>query len=366
MINFLNLKKINEQYKEELHNACLKVIDSGSYILGQYVNKFEKEFAQYCGVKYCIGVANGLEALTLVLRAWKYMGLLEDKDEVLVPANTFIASILAITENNLVPVLIEPDDVTYNIDINKIIEKITSRTRVILPVHLYGQISDMRRISDIARKYNLLVLEDCAQAHGASMGGQKSGSWGDAAGFSFYPGKNLGALGDAGAITTNSDSLYNVLLALRNYGSHRKYHHIYTGVNSRLDEIQAAMLCVKLKYLDSEIERRRSIAQFYCSHINNEKIKLPVVDSKENAVWHLYVILTNERDALKQYLEQKGIQTLIHYPVPPHKQECYQDLFAEKVFPVSEKLHNSILSLPMDPTMTEGELHYIVDVINSF
>ncbi|HFO6036795.1 TPA: DegT/DnrJ/EryC1/StrS family aminotransferase, partial [Escherichia coli] len=257
--------KINEQYKEELHNACLNVIDSGSYILGQYVNKFEKEFAQYCGVKYCIGVANGLEALTLVLRAWKYMGLLEDKDEVLVPANTFIASILAITENNLVPVLIEPDDVTYNIDINKIIEKITSRTRVILPVHLYGQISDMRRISDIARKYNLLVLEDCAQAHGASMGGQKSGSWGDAAGFSFYPGKNLGALGDAGAITTNSDSLYNVLLALRNYGSHRKYHHIYTGVNSRLDEIQAAMLCVKLKYLDSEIERRRSIAQFYCS-----------------------------------------------------------------------------------------------------
>ncbi|WP_431622998.1 DegT/DnrJ/EryC1/StrS family aminotransferase, partial [Enterobacter cloacae] len=249
MVDFLNLKRINSQYAQELKETCARVIDSGWYIMGEELKKFEKNFGEWCGTKHVVGVANGLDALILVLRAWKEIGLLKSGDEVIVPANTYIASILAITENNLTPKLVEPNARTFNLDSNNILAAISTKTKAILPVHLYGQISPMREIMDVARKHKLLVLEDCAQAHGAKYEGIKAGNWGDAAGFSFYPGKNLGALGDAGAITTNNDDLASVLFALRNYGSHKKYHNIYTGSNSRLDEIQAAMLSVKLKYI---------------------------------------------------------------------------------------------------------------------
>ncbi|KMJ43317.1 aminotransferase, partial [Xenorhabdus khoisanae] len=267
MINFLDLKKINKQYEAELRNACTKVIRSGWYILGEELDNFENKFADYCNVRHAIGVANGLDALTLVLRAWKNMGKLSDGDEVIIQANTYIASILAITANNLKPILVEPDPLTYNLNTESIEHAITSRTRVILPVHLYGQISPMSTIMSIAEKYKLLVLEDCAQAHGATLNRKKAGNWGHAASFSFYPGKNLGALGDAGAITTSDDELASVVKALRNYGSHIKYENLYEGINSRLDEIQAAMLSVKLKYLDREIERRKDIAHKYISNI---------------------------------------------------------------------------------------------------
>ncbi|EFG4563133.1 aminotransferase class V-fold PLP-dependent enzyme, partial [Escherichia coli] len=253
MIEFLNLKKINNQYKDELKEACAKVIDSGWYVLGEHLEEFEKDYSKWCGVKHTIGVANGLDALSLVLRAWKEMGMLKDGDEIIVPANTYIASILAITANRLVPVLTEPDLITYNLSPKNIEKNITKKTRAILPVHLYGNISPMDDIMALASKYKLLVLEDSAQAHGASINGRKAGAWGNASGFSFYPGKNLGALGDAGAVTTNDDELAYVVKALRNYGSHTKYKNLYEGVNSRLDEIQAAMLSVKLKYIDKEV-----------------------------------------------------------------------------------------------------------------
>lgn len=366
MINFLNLKRINEQYESELADACREVIKSGHYILGDRLSLFEKNFSSYCGSKYCLGVANGLDALILVLRAWKEMGYITDGDEVIVPANTFIASILAITENKLVPVLVEPNEVTFNIDPSRIVERITPKTKVILPVHLYGQISEMEAIKGIAEKYHLLILEDCAQAHGASIQGHKAGSWGNASAFSFYPGKNLGALGDAGAITTSDEALYHVLLALRNYGSHKKYNHKYMGLNSRLDEIHAAMLSVKLKYLDDENERRRKIAELYSSNIKNKKIKLPVVAVREMAVWHLYVIQCENRDKLQQYLDYNGIQTLIHYPIPPNKQICYKGILEGQEFRISEDLHNKVLSLPIDPTMSLKEVNYIIEKVNLF
>ena len=278
MISFLDLKNINAQYKTELVEACTRVIDSGWYIGGKELEQFESNFATYCGVKYAIGVANGLDALILTLRAWKELGKLKDGDEVIVPSNTYIASILAITANNLTPVLVEPNIDSYNIDPSKIEAAITPRTKVILPVHLYGQLAQMPEIMDIARKHDLLVLEDSAQSHGAQIQGKKAGDWGDASGFSFYPGKNLGALGDAGAVTTNDDELAQMLRALRNYGSHEKYKNLVPGVNSRLDEIQAAMLDVKLKFLDQEVEHRRKIADLYLSRIIHPEIILPLKD----------------------------------------------------------------------------------------
>ncbi|WP_336797006.1 DegT/DnrJ/EryC1/StrS family aminotransferase [Erwinia aphidicola] len=365
MINFLDLKAINCRYSDELKQACSRVIDSGWYIMGKELEDFEKNFSNYCGVKHAIGVANGLDALILSLRAWKELGYLKSGDEVIVQANTYIASIIAITLNDLVPVLVEPDENDFNLTIDNIKSSITSKTRVILPVHLYGKISPMREIMDIAKEYNLLVLEDSAQSHGASIDGRRAGSWGDAAAFSFYPGKNLGALGDAGAITTQDDTLAATLKALRNYGSIKKYENIYDGLNSRLDEIQAAMLNVKLKYLDEDIRIRRYIANRYNREITNPEIKLPENIVDENHVWHLYVVQVKNRDSLQKYLADNGIQTLIHYPTPPHKQKAYSQ-YNGLTLKVTERIHNEVLSLPMDPTMEDDCITKVINIINEY
>ncbi|EMN1294839.1 TPA: DegT/DnrJ/EryC1/StrS family aminotransferase [Citrobacter freundii] len=364
-VDFLNLNRINSQYAKELIQASERVINSGWYIQGTEVKKFETNFANYCGTKHCIGVANGLDALVLTLKAWKMLGMIEEGDEVIVPGNTFIATILAISEVGLKSVLVEPDEESYNISISQINKNITDKTKVIIPVHLYGHICDMTEIKKIASENNLLILEDSAQAHGATKNGLKSGSWGDAAAFSFYPGKNLGALGDAGAVTTNHDELARTIRALANYGSIVKYEHIFKGVNSRLDEMQAAFLNVKIDYLDHEIKLRRNIANRYCSEINNEQISLPVVKNQEEHVWHLFVIKTEHREKLKAYLDDKGIQTLIHYPKPPHKQQAYAE-WGNITLPVTENIHRQVLSLPMDPTMTDAEIGYVIQAINGF
>lgn len=365
MIPFLDLKVINAQYREELIEACTKVIDSGWYIQGIEHQKFEKEFAEYCGTKYCIGVANGLDALTLIIRAYKEIGVMNDEDEVIVPANTYIATILAISENNLTPVLVEPDIKTYNIDTNLIEEKITPKTKAIMAVHLYGQVADMDPINMIAKKYNLKVIEDSAQAHGAIYKSKRAGNLGDASGFSFYPGKNLGALGDGGAVATNDGTLANMIRILGNYGSHKKYKNIYRGINSRLDEIQAAMLRVKLRYLDNEIEKRRAVASYYLNNIKNENIILPMFREVDNHVWHLFVIRTQKRDALQKYLLDNGIQSLIHYPIAPHKQEAYKE-WNGKNYLISEQIHNEVLSIPISPLQTVENIKKIVEVLNVF
>jgi len=363
MIQFLDLKTINAQYRNELVQAAIDVIDSGWYIQGTQVETFEREFADYCGVKHCIGVANGLDALILTLRAWKELGKLKEGDEVIVPANTYIASILAITENLLTPILVEPDAQTYNFNPKLIEQAITPKTKAILPVHLYGQLADMPAIMDIAKCHNLLVLEDSAQAHGASIDGKKAGNWGDASGFSFYPGKNLGALGDAGAVTTSDKELADTIRILGNYGSEEKYKNIYQGVNSRLDEMQAAFLRVKLKYLDSEIDQRRKIAQSYFDGIENPLIKLPGCENFEQHVFHQFVIQTQQRDKVQKLLLDGGVQTMIHYPVPPYRQNAYQDFFNDK-YPKTDKIHNEVLSLPMNPVLKDKEVIEIIKVIN--
>ena len=365
MINFLDLKTINNQYQQELKDACARVIDSGWYIMGNELSQFETEFATYCGTKHAIGVANGLDALILALRAWKELGKLQAGDEVIVQANTYIASILAITENDLIPVLVEPNQSTYNLDGASITAAITSKTKAILPVHLYGQLSPMPEIMAIAKEYNLLVLEDCAQAHGAEINGQRAGNWGDAAGFSFYPGKNLGALGDAGAITTNDDELAQTLKALRNYGSHKKYENLYQGVNSRLDEIQAAMLRVKLPYLEAETIRRQQIAQAYRLGLSNPVVTLPNVIDELAHVWHLFVVRCGKREKLQAYLAEQGIQTLIHYPVAPHKQQAYSQWNSISL-PLTEEIHQQVLSLPLDPTMSEAAVAQVISAVNGF
>jgi dTDP-4-amino-4,6-dideoxygalactose transaminase len=365
MIPFLDLKSINGQYADELKQACARVIDSGWYIMGNELTQFESEFANYCGTKHAIGVANGLDALILTLRAWKELGKLKSGDEVIVQANTYIASILAITENDLVPVLVEPNPATFNLDPDLVRAAITPKTKVILPVHLYGQISPMVEIMQIAKEYNLLVLEDCAQSHGAMIDGKKCGTWGDAGAFSFYPGKNLGALGDAGAVTTNDFELANAIRALGNYGSFKKYENTYQGINSRLDEIQAAMLKVKLKYLDKETTIRRNITKRYLSEINNLEIKLPLIEEEKNHVWHLFVVQCERREEFVNYLSENGIQSLIHYPIPPHKQKAYKDL-SELDLPKTERLHLNVLSLPVDPTMCNDNISKVIDVVNAW
>lgn len=365
MINFLDLKAINNQYQQELKDACACVIDSGWYIMGNELTQFEIEFAAYCGTKYAIGVANGLDALILTIRAWKELGKLKAGDEVIVQANTYIASVLAITENDLIPVLVEPNPITYNLDPEIVRKAITPKTKLILPVHLYGQISPMQEIMRIAEEFNLLVLEDCAQSHGAEINGKRAGNWGDAAGFSFYPGKNLGALGDAGAITTNDDELAQTLKALRNYGSHKKYENLYQGVNSRLDEIQAAMLRVKLRNLDVETVRRQQIAQSYLASITHPQIILPQITDELAHVWHLFVVRCEQREALQQYLTAQGIQTLIHYPIPPHKQQAYSE-YQSLHLPVTELIHQQVLSIPLDPTMSDEIINQVITVLNGF
>lgn len=369
MIPFLDLKAINAQYRDKLLAACTQVIDSGWYISGKELEGFERKFADYCGTQYAIGVANGLDALILTLRAWKELGRLNEGDEVIVPSNTYIASILAISQNNLKPVLVEPDIHTFNIDAKKIEAAITTKTKAILPVHLYGQLAAMPEIMVIAKKYNLLVLEDSAQAHGAEIDGKKAGSWGDASGFSFYPGKNLGALGDAGAITTNDAELAHMLKAIRNYGSHEKYKNLVPGVNSRLDEIQAAILNVKLKFLDQENQYRRHIADLYLKEIQNSAIELPFTninaETDTQHVWHLFVIRTQHREQLQKHLAEHGVQTLIHYPIPPHKQQAYQE-WNNFSLPISEQIHAEVLSLPIGPTLSIDEAKQVVQLCNGF
>lgn len=365
MIKFLDLHKINEQYRSEIDHAIKEVLDSGWYIMGNKLEEFETSFATYCGTKHCIGVGNGLDALILILRAYKELGKLNDGDEVLVPANTYIASILAISQNNLVPVLIEPNLESYNIDIENIKSKISSKTKAIMPVHLYGQLCEMDKIEVLAKKHNLLVIEDSAQAHGAVLKGKKAGNWGDASGFSFYPGKNLGALGDGGAITTNDDELASCIFALRNYGSQEKYVNKYKSINSRLDEIQAAILNVKLKGLPNEILKRQEIATFYKENIKNELITLPVWENIENHVFHLFVLRVNDRKKLQAYLEKNGVQTVIHYPTPPHKQEAYKE-WNDLSFPITEKIHKEVLSIPISPVMNEDDYKFVVKTLNNY
>lgn len=362
-IPFLDLKSLNAQYFNEYEKAFDTVVNSGWYIQGNEGKEFDKEFASYCGTKHAIGVANGLDALILILRAYKEMGMINDGDEIIVPSNTYIASILAISQNNLIPVLVEPNLATYLIDPTKIEEKITSRTKAILPVHLYGQTCEMDAINAIANKYNLKVIEDSAQSHGAYFGEKRSGNLGDASGFSFYPGKNLGALGDGGAVTTNNDELASTIRALGNYGSHKKYENLYQGVNSRLDEMQAAMLRVKLRYLDDEVTKRRDVAHYYLKNIKNEKIVLPTVSAEDNHVWHLFVIRTNKRDELQKYLFDNGIQTLIHYPIPPHKQNAYKEWNNES-YPISEQIHDEVLSLPISGVLGLQDAEKIIKIIN--
>ena len=365
MTPFLDLQSINAQYRAELIEACTRVIDSGWYISGNELSQFEQEFATYCGSAHCIGVANGLDALILTLRAWLELGRLQPGDEIIVPANTYIASILAISANGLTPVLVEPDAASFNLSPANARAAITAKTRAILPVHLYGQLADMPAIMALAREHGLLVLEDAAQAHGAAIAGKRAGSWGDAAGFSFYPGKNLGALGDAGAITTQDSELAQTLHALRNYGSHEKYKNLFKGVNSRLDEIQAAMLRVKLSKLELETQHRRSIAAIYLQNIHHPAVQLPQVASPEQHVWHLFVIRTGQRTALQQHLAAQGIQTLIHYPIPPHQQQAYAEWNAQS-YPLTEAMHQEVLSLPMGPTLTKNEALQVAKMVNSF
>ena len=367
MIKFLDLKAINLQYKNKIEEAILQVYQSGWYVRGNECEKFERDFSEFCGTKYCIGVANGLDALILIFKAYIELGKLKKGDEVLVPANTYIASILAILNNELTPILIEPDNNSFNIDnIHAFKNKITNNTRVIMPVHLYGQITDMTLINEIAEKHNLIIIEDAAQAHGAYYKSKRSGNLGHAAGFSFYPGKNLGALGDGGAVTTNDAELANTIRILSNYGSEKKYHNSLKGVNSRLDEIQAAILTIKLKNLDSESSRRREISKLYSEGIKNPLVQFPKWDeTKENHVFHLYVIRCKKRDELKKYLLDNGIETVIHYPIPPHKQKAFEE-WNDLSLPVTESIHDEALSLPIYPTLSNREINFIVQRINEF
>ncbi len=370
MIPFLDLKAITKQYRDELVKAATDVIDSGWYIQGEQVEAFEREFASYCGTKHSIGVANGLDALIITLRAWKELGRLKEGDEIIVPANTYIASILAITENRLTPVLVEPDIHTYNLNPQLIEQAITSKTRAILPVHLYGQLADMPAIMEIANRFNLLVLEDSAQAHGASISGKKSGSWGHASGFSFYPGKNLGALGDAGVITTNDDELAQIIRVLGNYGSPKKYQNLYKGLNSRLDEMQAAMLRVKLRYIDTDNIKRRELAKVYIEGINDKSLIQKAYKSnlnflEESHVWHLFVIRTQQRNAIQQHLIENGVQTLIHYPTAPHQQPAYKE-WIKHSYPITEAMHQEVISLPISPVMSLADVERVIEAINCF
>jgi len=370
-IKFLDLQKINLVHQKEIEEAILKTFHSGWYILGDTVERFEKNYAAYCGVKHCIGISNGLDALILILRAYIELGKINEGDEIIVPANTYIASILSISHNNLKPVLVEPDIDTFNIDTSLIEKNITERTKALMPVHLYGQAAEMDKIKLLADRYKLLIIEDAAQAHGATSNGKRTGNLGDSAGFSFYPGKNLGALGDGGAVTTNDDQLAEVILALRNYGSHKKYYNLYKGFNNRIDELQAAVLDVKLKYLDQENQRRREIAQFYCDNIKNPKIILPILHHPSSIihhlshVWHLFVIRTSERDRLQKYLGDNGIQTVIHYPVPPHKQPAYKE-WNHLSFPITEKIHNEVLSLPIGSHLLDEDIEFVVEKLNAY
>ncbi|MDR1983064.1 MAG: DegT/DnrJ/EryC1/StrS family aminotransferase [Holosporaceae bacterium] len=361
MIKFLDLYKINERFRKEIDEAVKRVLDGGWYVLGKENDVFCGSFAKYCGTKYAIGVANGMDALNLIIKGYGWSA----GDEIIVPANTYIASILAISENGCVPVLVEPDLSTYNINPDLIEEKITSRTRAIMVVHLYGQAVQMERIWQLAQKYSLKIIEDAAQAHGAMYGGRIAGNLGDAAGFSFYPGKNLGCLGDGGAITTNDDELSRKIKALHNYGSHVKYQNLYKGFNSRLDEIQAAILNVKLRHLNSDNRRRQEIAKYYLENIKNESVTQPQIYNEIAHVWHLFVVRVREREKFRNYMMKSGVETMIHYPVPPHKQPAYAE-WNHLSFPITEKIHDEVVSLPISPILMQSEIDKIVELVNGY
>lgn len=366
MILFLDLKKINEPYETAFHQKMKTVLENGWYILGSEVKEFETRFASYCGAKHCIGIGNGFDALVLIFKAYIQLGRLQKGDEVVVPANTYIASILAILQADLIPVLVEPKLETYTINPDLILKKITSKTKAILAVHLYGQLAEMDAIHEIANQNNLLVVEDAAQSHGAVQREEsKAKHQQSSVAYSFYPGKNLGALGDGGAVITNDSELAKVIQSLRNYGSDTKYYNEYIGVNSRLDELQAAFLNVKLPHLDTENEKRRAIAKRYLSEIKNEKIILPIWDFSNNHVFHLFVIRTQNRTELQEYLYQNGIQAVIHYPIPPHNQKALS-LWNHLSFPITQKIHDEVLSLPISPVLTMDEVHFIITVLNKY
>lgn len=394
MIKFLDLHKINQPYEALFQEKLKTFLDKGWYILGNEVETFEQNFAHYCGTKFCIGVGNGLDALNLIFKAYIELGKLQKGDEVIVPANTYIASILAILQADLIPVLVEPDEKSFNLNPNLLAENITSKTKAILVVHLYGQLADMEKINHFANSHNLLVIEDAAQAHGGKLNSNiqipnsnnlnlqpstynpeprtqnfqanlKAGNLANAAGFSFYPSKNLGALGDGGAITTNDSDLAKILFSLRNYGSEVKYQNDFIGVNSRLDELQAAFLNVKLLHLDEDNQRRITIAKRYLAEIKNDKIKLPFYDNSTNHVFHLFVIRTKKRAELRNYLTQNGIQSQIHYPIPPHKQKALSQ-WNNRSFPITEKMHDEVLSLPMSPVLTDNEVSFVIKIINAY
>ena len=365
-VPFLSLKDITAKYADELHEAVFRVTDSGWYLQGKENEKFEADYANYIGTEHCVGCANGLDALIWIFRAYIELGVMKPGDEVIVPANTYIATILAITENNLVPVLVEPNIDTFQIDDKLIEEKITSKTKAITIVHLYGQCAYTNKIGELCKKYNLKLIEDNAQAHGCKYQERKTGSLGDVGCHSFYPGKNLGCLGDGGCVTTNDDELAAKIRAIANYGSDRKYHHIYKGTNSRLDEFQAAILDVKLPYLTEDNDKRRKIAEFYCENIKNRKIILPKLPKNRNVhVWHVFAIRTQNRDELQKYLEDNGIQTNIHYPTPPHKQGAYKE-WENLDLPITEEIHSTILSIPISPVMADEEVKKIVEVLNDY
>ena len=364
-VPFLSLKDVTAKYSAEIHDAILRVVDSGWYLQGEANHRFEESYAKFIGTKYCVNVANGLDALIWIVRAYKEMGFFQEGDEIIVPANTYIASILAITENNLVPVFVEPRFDTLEIDDNIIEEAITHSTKGIMIVHLYGRCAYTEKISVLCKKYNLKLIEDNAQAHGCCFNGKRTGSLGDASGHSFYPGKNLGALGDAGAVTTDDQELAECVRALANYGSQKKYVFKYCGRNSRMDEIQAAVLDVKLKYLDDDNRQRQEIANYYYDNIDNRKIILPSHINDENNVYHLFPVFCEERDAFQQYLKGNDIQTLIHYPIPPQQQECYKRWNCISL-PITEKIHNWELSIPMSPCLKEEQVAYVIEKINKW
>ena len=364
-VPFLSLKDITDKNSKEIHEAALRVIDSGWYLQGKENQQFEEDYANYIGTKYCVGCGNGLDALIWIFRAYIELGVMKKGDEVIVPANTYIATILSITENGLVPVLVEPNINTLQIDDSLIEEKITSKTKAICIVHLYGQCAYTDKIGELCKKYNLKLIEDNAQAHGCCFNGKKTGSLGDAAGHSFYPGKNLGALGDAGAVTTNDEALAEAVRSLANYGSAKKYVFKYTGRNSRLDEIQAAILDVKLKHLDEDVQLRKEVAKKYLGGIKNPKIRFPQINDWDGHVFHIFTIFSDDRDSLQKYLTEKGIGTNIHYPIPPHKQECYKE-WNDLSLPVTEKIHETELSIPMSPCLTDEEVQYVIDALNAW
>jgi dTDP-4-amino-4,6-dideoxygalactose transaminase len=366
MIKFLDLKSLNERYKNEFKNEFDNFLKSGTYILGEQVAGFESEFASYCGTQFCVGVSSGLDALQLIFEAYKTLGILKKGDEIIVPANTYIATVLAISNTGLKPVLVEPDVETFNINPNAVLKAITSKTKAILGVHLYGQLYNVEALEEIIKKHNILLIEDAAQAHGAvNTDGRKAGNVSHAAAFSFYPTKNLGALGDAGAITTNNEELTTTLFKLRNYGRKASYENDIKGYNCRLDELQAAFLRIKLKHLDSENKKRKNIANIYFQNISTSNIVLPQCIDFNQHVFHLFVIRSKKRDELKKYLYKNRVETLVHYPIAIHKQLAYKE-FNDCVLPITEQIQNEVLSLPLNSALTKNQISHIVSLINMF